>query len=67
MLGLGLMQKNYLLTEVDYAEDGGKSGTGMKVTGIEKTNFSKSTEGYYVENFSGMTMMEMMKAESEEK
>ena len=51
MLGLGLTQKNYLMVEMDYAEKGGKSGTGMKVVSIEKTNFSKSTEGYYVKNY----------------
>jgi hypothetical protein len=67
MLGLGLTQKNYLMVEMDYAEKGGKSGTGMKVVGIEKTNFSKNTEGYYVKNFSGMSMREMMQKESEEK
>src|SRR5664279_2381285 len=67
MLGLGLTQKNYMLAEMDFAEDGGKSGTGMKVVNIEKTNFSKSTEGYFIKNYAGMSMMEMMKAESEEK
>jgi hypothetical protein len=67
MLGLGLTQKNYLLIEMDFSEKGGKSGTGMKVVSIEKTNFSKSTEGYFVKNYAGMSMMEMMQKESEEK
>lgn len=66
MLGLGLTQKNYLMIEMDFAEKGGKSGTGMKVVSIEKTNFSKSTEGYYIKNYSGMSMKEMMQKESEE-
>jgi len=67
MLGLGLTQKNYLLTEMDFVEKGGKSGTAMKVVSIEKTNFSKSTEGYYIKNYSGMSMKEMMQKENEEK
>lgn len=67
MLGLGLTQKNYLMVEMDFSEKGGKSGTGMKVVGIEKTNFSKSTEGYYIKNYAGMSMREMMQKESEEK
>ena len=67
MLGLGMTQKNYLLVEMDFAEQGGKSGTGMKVVGIEKTNFNKSTEGYFIKNYSGMSMMEMMQKESEER
>jgi len=67
MIGLGLTQKNYLLIEMDFTEKGGKSGTGMKVVGIEKTNFSKSTEGYYIKNYAGMSMKEMMQKESEEK
>jgi hypothetical protein len=67
MLGLGLTQKNYLLIEMDFSEKGGKSGTGMKVVSIEKTSFSKSTEGYYIKNYAGMSMMEMMQKENEEK
>jgi hypothetical protein len=67
MLGLGLTQKNYLLIEMDYSEKGGKSGTGMKVVSIEKTNFNKSTEGYFIKNYAGMSMMEMMQKENEEK
>jgi hypothetical protein len=67
MLGLGMTQKNYLLAEMDVAETGGKRGTGMKVVSIEKINFNKSTEGYYIKNFSGMSMKEMMQKESEEK
>jgi hypothetical protein len=66
MLGLALTQKNYLLIEIDFAEDGGKSGSGMKVVNIEKTNFSKSTEGYYIKNYSGMSMKQIMQKESEE-
>lgn len=67
MLGVGLTQKNYLLIEMDFAETGGKSGSGMKVVSIEKTNLDKSTEGYFVKNYAGMTMKEMMQEESEEK
>ena len=67
MLGLGLTQKDYLLIEMEFAEKGGKSGTGMKVVSIEKTSFSKSTEGYYIKNYAGMSMMEMMQKENEEK
>jgi hypothetical protein len=67
MIGLGMTQKNYLLIEMDFAETGGKSGSGMKVISIEKTNFSKSTEGYYIKNYAGLSMMEMMQKESEEK
>ena len=67
MLGLGISQKNYLMVEMDFSETGGKSGTGMKVTGIEKTNFNKSTEGYFIKNYSGMSMMEMMQKENEER
>ncbi len=67
MLELGMTQKNYLLIEMDVAETGGKSGTGMKVVGIEKTNLSKSTEGYYIKNYAGMSAKEMMQKESQEK
>jgi hypothetical protein len=67
MLGLGLAQKNSLMTEIDFAENGGKSGTGMKVVSIEKINFSKSTEGYYIKNYAGMSMKEMMQKEMEER
>lgn len=67
MMGLGLTQKNYLMTETDFEEDGGKSGSGMKVVNIEKTNFSKSTEGYFIKNYAGMSMMEIMKKENEER
>jgi hypothetical protein len=63
IFGMGLIQKNYLMVEMDFAEKGGPYKTGMKVTSIEKTNFSKSTEGYYVENYSGMSMREMMEKE----
>jgi len=67
MLGLGLTQKNYLMIEMDFSEKGGKSGTGMKVVSIEKTNFNKSTEGYFIKNYAGMSMMEMMQKESADK
>jgi hypothetical protein len=67
MLGLGLTQKNYLMIEMDFSEKGGKSGTGMKVVSIEKTGFNKSTEGYFIKNYAGMSMMEMMQKENEEK
>jgi hypothetical protein len=67
MLGLGLTQKNYLMIEMDYSEKGGKSGTGIKVVNIEKTNFNKSTEGYFIKNYAGMSMMDMMQKENEEK
>lgn len=67
MLGLDLTQKNYLMIEMDFSEKGGKSGTGMKVVSIEKTSFSKSTDGYYIKNYAGMSMMEMMQKENEEK
>jgi len=67
MLGMAITQKNYLMVEIDASETGGKSGTAMKVVSIEKINFDKSTEGYFVKNYAGMSMMDMMKAESEEK
>jgi hypothetical protein len=67
MLGLGIGQKNYLMVEMDFSETGGKSGTGMKVVSIDKTNFNKSTEGYFIKNYAGMSIMEMMQKESEEK
>jgi hypothetical protein len=67
MLGLALTQKNYLLIEMDFEEDGGKSGSAMKVVSIEKTNFSKSTEGYFIKNYSGMNMKQIMQKESEER
>lgn len=67
MLGLALTQKNYLLAEMDFAEKGGKSGTAMKVVSIEKTDFTRSTEEYYIKNYAGMSMKEMMQKEMEEK
>jgi hypothetical protein len=67
MLGLGMTQKNYLMTEMDFAEMGGKSGSAMKVVSIEKINFTKSTEGYYIKNYAGMGAKEMMQKDSEEK
>jgi hypothetical protein len=67
MLGLGLTQKNYLMVEMDFSEKGGKSGTGMKVISIDKTGFKKSTEGYLIKNYAGMSMREMMEKESAER
>jgi hypothetical protein len=67
MIGLGLTQKDYLLTEIDYSEKGGKSGTAMKVVSIEKINFNKGTEGYFIKNYAGMSMREMMEKESAER
>ena len=67
MLGLGLTQKNYLMVEMDFAETGGKTGTGMKVVSIEKVSFDKSTDGYFIKNYAGLSMREMMEKESEEK
>jgi len=67
MLGLGLTQKNYLMIEMDFAEKGGPNKTGMKVVSIEKTDFNKSTDGYFIKNYAGMSMMEMMQKESAEK
>jgi hypothetical protein len=55
------------MIEMDFSEKGGKSGTGMKVVSIEKTGFNKSTEGYFIKNYAGMSMMEMMQKENEEK
>jgi hypothetical protein len=51
---------------MDFAEDGGKSGPPMKVVSIENTNFSKSTEGHIIKNYSGMSMKQMTQKESEE-
>jgi hypothetical protein len=67
MLGLGLTQKNYLMIEMDFSEKGGKSGTGMKVVSIEKTGFNKGTEGYFIKNYAGLSMREMIEKESAEK
>jgi hypothetical protein len=67
MLGLGMTQKNYLLVEMNFTENGGKSGTAMKVVSIEKTNFDKSTEGYFIKNYAGMSLKEMMEKESAER
>jgi hypothetical protein len=67
MLGLGLTQKNYMMIEMDFAEKGEPYKTGMKVVSIEKTGLNKSTEGYFIKNYAGMSMMEMMQKENEEK
>jgi hypothetical protein len=67
MLGMAITQKNYLMVEIDASETGGKSGTAMKVVSIEKINFDKSTEGYFIKNYAGLSMKEMMQKESEEK
>jgi hypothetical protein len=63
ILGMGIAQKNYLLTELNFVEDNGKSGGTMKVTGIDKTDLTKETTGYYIENYSGMSLSEMIKQE----
>jgi len=67
MLGLGLTQKNYLMIEMDFAEKGGPYKIGMKVVNIEKTGFNKSTEGYFIKNYAGLSMKEMMEKESAER
>lgn len=67
MIGLGLTQKNYLMVEMDFSEKGGKSGTGMKVVNIDKTSFNKSTDGYFIKNYAGLSMREMMEKESAER
>lgn len=64
LLGMGLTEKNYLLVESSFQEKGGKSASGMKVIAIDKTNYSKGTQGYKVKNYSGMNMREMMQQES---
>ncbi len=63
LLGMGISGKNYLLTELDFIEDNGKSENSMKVTDIGKTDFTKATTGYYVENYSGMSLTQMMEHE----
>jgi len=64
LLGMGIERKNYLLTELNFIEDGGgKSGTVMKVVGIDKTDFTKETTGYYIENYSGMSLSDMIQQE----
>ena len=65
--GLGLTQKNCLLVEMDFAEKGGEQKAGMKAISIEKTDFSKNTEGYNVQNYSGMSMKDMFRKEMEQK
>jgi hypothetical protein len=67
MLGLGISQKNYLLVEIDASETGGKSGTAMKVVSIEKIDFNRSTNGYFIKNYAGLSMKEMIQKESEER
>jgi hypothetical protein len=67
MLGMAISQKNYLMVEIDASETGGKSGTAMKVISIEKTGLNKSTEGYFIKNYAGLSMKEMMQKEMEEK
>lgn len=64
--GMGILLKNYLLAELDFTEDGGKSHTPMKVIAIDKTDFSKSTAGYKIENYSGMTLTQMIQKEMQE-
>ena len=60
MFGIGLTKKNYMLIDMDFVEKGGKSGSGIKVISIEKTNFSKSSQGYFIKNYAGMIIKEMM-------
>ena len=60
MMGIGITRENYLLTEMDFVEKGGKSGTAMKVISVEKTSYSRNTGEYYIKNYSGMSMKEMM-------
>lgn len=67
MIGLGLTQKNYLMVEMNFSEKGGKSATGMKAVSIEKVNFNKITDGYFIKNYAGLSMREMMQKESEER
>jgi hypothetical protein len=67
MIGLGLTQKNYLMVEMIFSEKGGKSATGMKAASIEKVNFNKITDGYFIKNYAGLSMREMMQKESEER
>jgi hypothetical protein len=67
LIGMGITQKNYLLIEIDFVENGGKSGTAMKVVSIEKTAFAKITGEYYINNYSGMNMKEIMLMEQLEK
>lgn len=67
MIGMGLTRKDYLMIEMDYAEKGGKSGTGMKVISIDKTGFNKSTDGYIIKNYAGLSMREMMQKENEQR
>jgi hypothetical protein len=67
MLGLGLTQKDYLLVEMDFAEKGGPYKTGMKVVSIDKTGLNKSTDGYFIKNYAGLSIREMMQKESEER
>jgi hypothetical protein len=66
LFGMGIVQKNYLLTELSFTEDGGKTGTPMKVISIDKTNFSKSTAGYKIDNYSGMSLGQMIQKEMQD-
>ncbi len=65
MIGMGMTQKNWLLVEIHFEDNGGDSGSPMKVVSIDKTGFDKRTEGYLIKNYSGMSLMEMMQKESE--
>jgi len=67
MFGIGLTKKNYMLMDMEFTEKGGKTGVAMKVVNIEKTNINKSTEGYIIKNYAGLSMKEMMQKEMEEK
>lgn len=64
MMGIGMTQKNYLLAELSATMAGGPEQPVRRVTSIEKTAFSKSVEGYYIKNYSGMSLEDMMKKEA---
>lgn len=60
MIGMGITRKNYLLVEMDVVEKGGKSATAMKAVNIEKIGFVINTGDYYIKNYSGMNMKQIM-------
>ena len=55
------------MVEMNFSEKGGKSATGMKAVSIEKVNFNKITDGYFIKNYVGLSMREMMQKESDER
>jgi hypothetical protein len=63
LLGMGIERKDYLLTELSFVEDGGKSETMMKVVGIDKSDLTKETTDYHIENYSGMSLTQMIQQE----